>query len=162
MTISREDAEALALERLALEALDALREFDPAKHKKRGPIDTIWRAIAAGVLSDEDTARWARIVAADVVKNVIENKEMPEDRPRRALSALQLSGSADEHFIERSDLKRMISWEKYRSSLSGEAYTDPSPIEAAEMLRKEGHFEGYATRSITNRVGKWLSKMRPR
>jgi hypothetical protein len=162
MTLSREDAESLALERLALEALDALRDFDPLKTQKRGPVDTIWRAIAAGVLSDEDTARWARIVAADVVKNVIDNKEVPEERPRRALSALQLSGQADEHFIEKSDLERMISWEQYLSSLRGEDYAYPSPIKAAEMLRKEGYFEGYTNRNITNRVGKWPRELRPK
>ena len=162
MTISQEDAEALALEMLALEAIYALREFDPAKPKVRGPIDTIWRAIAAGVLSDEDTARWARIVAADVVKHVIDDKDVPEERPRRALSALQLSSRGGGHYIEETALKRMIRWEQYLSSLRGAEYAYPSPIEAAEMLRKEGYFEGYTSRSITNRVGKWLSNMRPK
>jgi hypothetical protein len=162
VTISREDAEALTLERLALEALDALREFDPSKCNQRGPIDTIWRAIAAGVLSDEDTARWARIVAVDVVKHVIDDKDVPEDRPRRALSALQLSSRGGDHYIANRDLERMIGWGRFRAYLRGEAYVKPGPAEAARMLSAEGHFEGLTIREITNRVGKWLSNMRPR
>lgn len=162
MTVSREDVETLALERLALEALDALREFDPLRINKRGPIDTIWRAIAAGVLSDEDTARWARIVAADVVKNVLDDKEVPEDRPRRALSALQLSSRGADHYIERKELERMMGWERFRAHLRGEAYVNRGPAEAARMLSAEGHFEGLTIREMTNRVGKWLSNMRPK
>lgn len=79
-------------ERLALDALDALRDFDwSSKRPSRGRVDTIWRAIAAGVLSDEDAARWARSIAQDVVEHVIEDTS--SDRSERALKALKLSGN---------------------------------------------------------------------
>ena len=148
-------------ERLALEAIDALRSFDPDKKKPdRGPPDTIWRAIDAGVLSDENTVKWARIVAADVVKNVIDNKADSQDRPKRALLALKLHGPGGQHYIEKRALELILGWERFRALLNGHTYTVPTPAEAANTLKKAGHFEALTPREVTNIISKWPIMMR--
>lgn len=148
-------------ERLALEAIYALRSFDPdRKRPVRGPSDTIWRAIDAGVLSDEDTVKWARIIAAGVVKNVIDNKADPQDRPRRALSALRLHGPGGQNYTEKRALDLILGCERYRALLNGRTYILPTPAEAADLLKKDGYFEALTTREVTNIISKWPNMMR--
>lgn len=53
--------------------------------------ETIWKAINNNNLNDEDTAYWCRLIAKDVVKNVIENRI--EGRDDRALHSLKLVGN---------------------------------------------------------------------
>ena len=53
--------------------------------------ETIWKAINNNNLNDEDTAYWCRLIAKDVVENVIEKRA--EGRDDRALQALKLAGS---------------------------------------------------------------------
>jgi hypothetical protein len=52
--------------------------------------ETIWKAINNNNLNDEDTAYWCRLIAKDVVENVIEKRH--EGRDDRALQALKLAG----------------------------------------------------------------------
>ena len=150
-----------ALVVLALAALGAFRTFDTdQKTKYRGPVDTIWRAIHAGVLSDEDTIKWARIVAHDVVKNVIDDKGDPENRPKRALKALQISGIDKKHYIEKIALEHLFALDKIAAALGGKTFILPAPAQAARLLKAEGYFEALTVREITNIINKWPFMMR--
>lgn len=61
--------------------------------------ETIWKAINNNNLNDEDTAYWCRLIAKDVVENVIEKRV--EGRDDRALHSLKLVGSHAKTVTER-------------------------------------------------------------
>jgi hypothetical protein len=156
-------------ERLALDALEALRHFDWNSRKpSRGAVDVIWRAIATGLLSDEDTARWARQIGKDVVKHVIEDTST--DRPERALRALKLSGKTEAGFSEQAALKYALASRRLVSALTGKPFVSPTPAEAADILRAQGFYQGVqrkagndrARRVLKNLLAKWVGPARKR
>jgi hypothetical protein len=77
-------------ELLLLSARDALAAIELDGKVQRNRVDQIWRAIAADLLNDEDTAVWARRVAKTVVRDVLDDKS--QDRDDRARKALGLHG----------------------------------------------------------------------
>lgn len=145
-------------ERLALDALEALRDFDwSSKKPSRGRVDTIWRGIAAGVLSDEDAARWARSIAQDVVEHVIEDTS--SDRSERALKALKLSGKAEAGFSEEAALKSALAIPRLVAALTGRPFVAPTPAQAGEILREEGRYVGIPRKASNDRAGRVLKTM---
>jgi hypothetical protein len=145
-------------ERLALDALEALRHFDwSSRRPSRGAVDTIWRAIAGGLLSDEDTARWARSIAQDVVEYVI--ADTSSDRSERALKALKLSGKAEAGFSEHAALKSALAIPRLVATLTGKPFVVPTPAQAAEILHKEGSYVGVPRKAANDRAGRVLKKV---
>lgn len=143
---------------LLVNAVSALRSFSPSnpESRRRGRVDAIWRAIDAGIMSDEDAARWAKIVAEDVVKNVINKKDEPENRPKRALAALQLSGREERHGSD---------WQVLESAIQvigrlehGGHYVPQSPAQLAKTLKAWGYFDGLTDRQAADKVRKWRGK----
>lgn len=145
-------------ERLALDALEVLRDFDwSSKKPSRGRVDTIWRAIAAGVLSDEDAARWARSVAQDVVDYVIQDTS--SDRSERALKALKLSGKAEAGFSEEATLKRTLALPRLAAALTGRDFVVPTSAQAGDILRQEGSYVGVPRKAANDRARRVLEKL---
>lgn len=145
-------------ERLALDALEALRDFEwSSKRPSRGKVDTIWRAIAAGVLSDEDAARWARSIAQDVVEHVIEDTS--SDRSERALKALKLSGKAEAGFSEEAALKSALAIPRLGALLAGKPFVMPTPAQTADILRQEGSYVGVPRKAANDRAGRVLKRL---
>lgn len=156
-------------ELLALDALEALRHIDWSSRKpSRGKVDVIWRAIAAGLLSDEDTARWARQIAKNVVKDVIEDTS--SDRPERALKALKLTGKTEAGFSEQIALRDALAYRRLTSALTGKPFISPTPAEAGDLLRAQGSYLGIkrkagndrAGRALKNLLAKWVGSARKR
>jgi hypothetical protein len=85
-------------ERLLIKAYEALRDgslsLNDETLSKNAPTreqaHAVWMTIAKGILPDDDTVRWARWVARDVVENVLNDKST--QRANRSLKALKLSG----------------------------------------------------------------------
>ena len=145
-------------ERLALDALEALRDFDWSSRKPtRGRVDTIWRAIAAGVLSDEDAARWARSIAQDVVEHVIQDTS--SDRSERALKALKLSGKAEAGFSEEVALKSALAIQRLGAALTGKSFVLPTPAQAGDILREEGIYTEVKRKAANDRAGRVLKAL---
>jgi hypothetical protein len=145
-------------ERLALDALEALRNFDWNSTKpSRGKVDVIWRAIATGLLSDEDTARWAQKIAKNVVKHVIEDTST--DRPERALKALKLTGKAEAGYSEQVALSGTLASKRLVSALTGKAFVPPTPVEAADILRAQGSYQGIKRKAGNDRAGRALKNL---
>lgn len=144
--------------KLLIEGVSALRSFSPSnpESRRRGRVDAIWRAVAAGILFDEDAARWAKIVAEDVVKNVIDKKDEPENRPKRALAALQLSGREERHCSDWQVLESAI--QVIERWAHGGHYTAQSPAQRAKALREWGYFDGLTDRQAADKVRKWRGK----
>ncbi len=143
---------------LLLDAVSALRSFSRSNPRtlRRSRVDAIWRAVAAGILSDEDAARWAKIVAEDVVKNVIDKKNPPEDRPKRALAALQLSGREQKLC---SGLRLLDSaMQVIEPEAHGRNRARQSPAKQAKALMKWGHFEGGTEKQAADKIRKWRAK----
>lgn len=144
---------------LLLDAVSALRSFSPSnpESRRRGRVDAIWRAIAAGILVDEDAAQWAKIVARDVVENVIDTKDDPEDRPKRALAALKLSGREERHYSDLLALKGFVAMRRIHSLLRDTHHAE-SPAELAKALKKQGYFKHLSERQAADVVRKWLGQ----
>lgn len=139
-------------------ALDALRHFDwSSRRPSRGEVDTIWRAIAGGLLSDEDTARWARLIAQDVVKYVI--ADTSSDRSERALKALKLSGKAEAGFSEHAALRSAFAIPRLVAALTGRPFVAPTPAQAADILRNNGSYNGTPRKAANDRAGRVLKKL---
>ena len=156
-------------ERLALDALEALRNFDWNSRKpSRGKVDVRWRAIATGLLSDEDTARWAQQIAKNVVKHVIEDTS--SDRSERALKALKLTGKAEAGYSEQVALSGALAVQRLVSALTGKTFVPPTPAEAGDILRAQGSYQDInrkvgndrARRALKNLLAKWVGPARKR
>jgi hypothetical protein len=146
--------------RLLMDAVFALRSFclsDP-KSRRRGRVDAIWRAIAAGILVDKDAALWAKIVATDVVKNVIDKKDNAEDRPKRALAALKLSGREERHYSDLMALQGFLAIRRIPSLLCGTYHAPESPAELAKTLKEQGYFKGLSDRQAADVIRKWRAE----
>ena len=133
--IKRENEE----ERLWFAAVTALRQYEETKKTPpREGVEAIWRAIDhGGLLSDEDTAKWAKFVAEDVVKNVIDETKEPNRRPYRAAAALKIVGHAEKNIEEYEELK----WLLFRSAVIRLKIKDPNtPIDERKELEKDPLF----------------------
>lgn len=138
-------------EQLALAALSALRHFDWNTEKpSRGAVDTIWRAIAQELLSEEETTRWARQIAKSVVQNVIEDKSA--DRPKRALIALRLHGKAEPDFVSRSILMSEMALPNLGAVLHGKDFRPPTQSKAADILRDHGLYSDISRKAGNDRA----------
>lgn len=138
-------------EQLALAALSALRGFDwNSNRPSRGAVDTIWRAIARELLSEEDTARWARQIAKNVVKNVIEGTDT--GRPERAIIALRLQGRAEPDFVARTALEHELAMPRLVAVLNGEKFGPTKPAKTADILRNLGFYSGISRKAGNDRT----------
>jgi hypothetical protein len=144
--------------KLLIEGVSALRSFSPLdpKSRRRGRVDAIWRAIDARIMCDEDAARWMEIVASGVVKNVIDKTDEPENRPKRALAALQLSGREERHCSDWQILESAI--QVIGRWAHSDQYAPQSPAQRAKALMVWGHFDGLTKRQAADKVRKWRGK----
>lgn len=79
----------------------------------RGPIDTVWRAVADGALSEVDAAEWARIISQRVVQGLLNKGGQKRDRGDAAITALGLDGSPDANYELREKLATLLSFLPY-------------------------------------------------
>lgn len=150
---------------LLINAETAVREIfsrgEPKKMPSRAQADSIWRAIAAGVLSDASAAKWARWVAKDVVANVIEDTSDQHCRPERALKALKISGKGAKKIDQELEtatiflrLSNSLSKLKLGPTIFG--WMDPppyvSPYKFAKSLHAEGRFKEYTLKALTGKI----------
>lgn len=144
--------------KLLIEGVSALRSFSPSnpESRRRGRVDAIWRAIDAEIMCDEDAARWAKIVAENAVKNVIDKKNPPEDRPKRALAALQLCGREERHSADWQHLE--LALQVIGRLAHGGHYVPQSPAKRAKALMLWGHFDGLTERQAADKIRKWRGK----
>jgi len=155
-------------EEVPYEALKALKAVERDGKKGRGPVDLIWRAIADDDLSDEDTARWARSIAQQVVKNVIDDKSgSPGERARRALQALRLYGPEDEPYRERQVLEFILAVEGLSHIEGGGLFERPpnfGPVkftrsELLGRMRDQGCYDGVRDKDALKRIDRLLEHL---
>jgi len=160
-------------EKLWFAAVTALKQYEETKKTPpRAGVEAIWRAIAhGGLLSDEDTAKWAKFVAEDVVKNVIDETKERHRRPNRAAAALKIVGHAEKNSEEYEELQRLL----FLSALirlkikapntpideRKELEKDPlsmrlSPTALAEVLLARGSFQGLSLPQAEGRTRRLL------
>jgi hypothetical protein len=143
-----------------INAVDALRSFPSPSDRARRDVDIIWRAIADQVLSDEDTAYWARLVAKDVVSMVLDDASDQENRPKRALKALQLNGKLDFNFSEIAALQLEVDLLMAVERIEGKDHVPLSPAEAGKRLAVLGFGRGVSQKALNDRAGRMLKKLR--
>jgi hypothetical protein len=151
--------------KLRMNAETALRQVftrdEPTKMPSRAQSDSIWRAIAAGVLSDASTARWASWVGKDIVANVIDSDCSAQEKPRQALRAIKLSGKAaprgDEELRTAAIfLKLSNGLSKLKAGPSMFGWIDPpakvSTYERAKSLHARGRFKQFTLKALQARI----------
>ncbi len=153
-------------EQLLFRALGALKAVENDGSLLRGDVDLIWRAIAANLLNDRDTARWARRIAREVVSNVIDDVGRSEDRPKRALRALRIIGSRDTNFDELEALKDEIANEKYLNGigralglLKDRQKVKFSDLDLLERMRARGFYPNLSNNNALKRLQRLLEKI---
>lgn len=153
-------------EKLLFGALEALKAVENEGSSRRADVDLIWKAIAADLLNDEDTARWARRIAVDIVSNVINDSSSPEDRPKRALRALKIIGPEDKNNDAMSALMWIIETEKYLNALGriqgllvDEQYVKFSDNDLLERMRAKGFYSDLSTGNALKRLERLLEKI---
>ena len=170
--IKRENEE----EKLWFAAVTALKQYEETKKTPpRAGVEAIWRAIAhGGLLSGEDTAKWAKFVAEDVVKNVIDETKEPHRRPNRAAAALKIVGHAENNIEELEELRNIL-WaftelkiglsdprtplelkQKIKDVLSSDR---PPPTQFAKELVARGFFKGISLKKAAKRTERLLERL---
>ena len=170
--IKRENEE----EKLWFAAVTALKQYEETKKTPpRAGVEAIWRAIAhGGLLSDEDTAKWAKFVAEDLVKNVIDETKEPHRRPYRAAAALKIVGHAEKNIEELEELRNIL-WvfTELRIGLSDPRTPNelkqkiedcllsgrPSETEIAKVLLARGFFKGLSLKKAAKRTERLLERL---
>jgi len=132
--IKRENDE----EKLWFAAVTALRQYEESKKTPpREGVEASWRAIDhGGLLSDEDTAKWAKFVAKDVVENVLvqDQKMDSNQRVHQQAAALKIVGHAAKNMEEFEALK----WLLIQSAFIRLRINDPAtPIDKKSELEKD-------------------------
>jgi hypothetical protein len=144
-------------EEMLFDALDALRAIEVEGKPARRHVDIIWRAIAKGVLNDEDTTKWARRIAGNVVEDVIENKSGQSERARRALAALELHDQGDTRHRERRILEEILMIQRLASKLNQLTGGEPIKISRRDLLRAmraQGCYQGLPDNAALQRMDK--------
>lgn len=147
----------------ARSALAAI-EMDGKIH--RGRVDPIWRAIAADLLNDEDAARWARRIAKNVVRDVLDDKS--QDRDDRALKALCLIGQGQDPNVGHTAamLEVILAFERLAGAqarlLGHSVKSMPTKDRKRYLLRSmraAGCYAGLPYASARKRLDRLLEKM---
>lgn len=150
-------------EELLFRAREALTAIERDGKRLRARVDLIWRAIAADLLNNADTAKWARRVAKEVVDEVMLSS--PEDRPKRALRALNIIGVEDKNLKEAEALKRIFDAEKYLNMfgrlhglLKDEQKVNFTDLEIIERMRAEGLYSKLSNSNALKRLARLREK----
>ena len=150
---------------LSYDAEAALSELftsgEPQKMPTRAQSDVIWRGIAAGALSDASIAKWAMWVGKDIVANVIDSKCSAQEKPRKALRAIKLSGKAaprgDEE-LRNSVIFRKLSkgLSKLKAGPSMFGWINPpakvSTYKLAKSFHARGRFKQFTLKALQTRI----------
>jgi hypothetical protein len=151
---------------LLLNARDAIAAIKIDKKIQRVRVDPIWRAIASGLLNDEDTANWARCVARSVVRDVLDDKS--QDRDDRALKALGIYGQGQSDDRTESELEAALTLERLAGAQARLHGKVQEPVTKAERhrnlvrsLRAAGCYRGVPDQAALKRLRRLLQK-RPR
>ena len=134
-----------------MKACAELDRLDKDQVSQRGPIDEIWRRIAEGKMSDAAAAAWALTIAERVIRDVIDDRKPPEERPKRALKALGFFGVIDKNYKEREALEQFCSFDQLASALDlrkGRA----SRQEKLIWMRSQGFYEGVSDSAAKQRI----------
>jgi len=151
-------------EQLLISACEALTSIERDGKRPRALVDLVWRAIAANILDDADTARWARRIAKDVVANILDDKSF--DRDDRALKALGLFGQGQDYAPVVTAMEQILAFEnlaKAQDRLRGEvSKVEPLRHRRRRLLTKlraYGHFQNISDQSALKRIHRILEKL---
>jgi hypothetical protein len=134
---------------LACDSLAATRK-DGKRSSERS--EAIWRAIDADVLCDADVARWCRLIAKDVVANVIADRS--ERRDDRALQALRLGRNIQNH-AEKAFVRQWLAyWDLGAFQAQHEGKPRPAKKEKRLLaaMRAEGFYDGLTDENAKKRI----------
>ena len=145
--MSEEDTDSYCL-MIACQELDRL---DADEKPLRTPIDDIWRRIAQGGLSEAATAAWALTIAERVVRDVINDRNPPEERPKRALKALGFFGVIDKNYKEREALNQFLAFDRLSSKLCP-SRSRATREEKLTWMRAQGFYDGVPDSAAKQRI----------
>jgi len=129
-------------------ALSTLRAVGSSAGDGWAPVRAFWKALAEGDVDELDAARWAREIAERVVMTVLDAE--PQDRPRRALSALGLIGVERDHWREREYIRM---YEDFRTlaQKDGRKFS-LSRRQLAEQMLNNGLFDGLSVQQAVDAI----------
>jgi hypothetical protein len=134
-----------------MKACQELDRLDEGQVPQRGPIDEIWRRIAEGKLSEAAAAAWALTIAERVVRDVIDDRNPAEERPKRALKALGFFGAIDKNYKERDALEILITFDRLAFNL-GLQRRRMTRKKKLTWMRAQGFYEGVPDHAAMQRI----------
>jgi hypothetical protein len=134
-----------------IRACQELERLDKDEKSQRGPVDDIWRRIAKGTLSEAAAAAWAFTIADRVVRYVIDDRNPPEERPKRALKAMGLFGVIDKSYEERNALEQFLGFDRLLSKLHRHKRR-ATRKEKLTWMRARGFYEGVPDKAAMQRI----------
>jgi hypothetical protein len=134
-----------------IRACQELERLDKDEKSQRGPVDDIWRRIAKGTLSEAAAAAWAFTIADRVVRYVIDDRNPPEERPKRALKAMGFFGVIDKNYDERNAIEQFLVFDLLASKLhrNGRRATRREKL---TWMRAQGFYEGVKDNAAMQRI----------
>lgn len=121
----------------------------------REETDAVWRAIAKGIMADEDTVLWAQWIASHIVKFVIDDPSEPENRPKRALKAIKLSGSGAKHSPEILEEDLMYAFFQLKNAVKkvkGNPQEKLRATQFAKQLKTMGHYPDLTVKVLADQI----------
>lgn len=153
------DDDAMLLDR----ARGALATIELDGKIRRDRVDPIWRAIAADLLNDEDTARWARRIAQNVVRHVLDDKS--QDRDDRALRALCLYGQGQRDELAERRLNEVLVFERLagalellRGNMKKSLTVKDRELNLLSAMRASGCYHGVSDQNAVKRLRRLMAK----
>ncbi len=134
-----------------MKACQELDRLDVGQVPQRGPVDEIWRRIAEGELSEAASAAWALTIAERVIRDVVDDRNPPEERGKRALKALGFFGVIDKNYKEREALNQFLAFERLPSK-EGPPRRRATRKEKLTWMREQGFYEGVSNRAAMQRI----------
>ena len=134
-----------------MRACQELDRLDDDQLPQRGPIDDIWRRIADGRISQAAASAWAVTIAERIVRDVIDDRNPPEERPKRALKALGFYGAIYKNFNERDALDMFLAFDLLASSLERHGRR-PTRAEKLAWMRTQGFYKGVPDSAAMQRI----------
>jgi hypothetical protein len=143
---------------LLMDGEDAFQCIDFNKMPRRADADAIWRAIAAGVLPDTKTVKWAKWVAQAIVKDVLDNRCPSEQRKDHALKAIKISGHGNPYAEEEDKSFEHLAFAFFLSKAIGRLGSTKDQLKLSQEIRKlkmKGFFRGKTEAAVRKHFERW-------
>jgi hypothetical protein len=119
-------------------------------------IREFWEALAEGNVDDLLAAQWAQEIAKRVVRDVL--GAQPQERPKRAMTALGFVGNERIHQKEREHLQI---WAEFRDLVDEDKrHLAPTRRQRARQMLNSGYFEGYSEQQVMKAID-YIEKNHP-